>query len=124
LLNRLLTRSLDPLEIRAQDTITVVSAISNNVVGEALAWQFVQDNWSVFYARYGSSSFQFAGLLSAVTRHFRTVGARDDVVGFFEGKDLGSGKRALSQAVEVIDRNIKWLADNYTPIVNWLNAHI
>jgi len=123
LLTRLLSYSLDPTLIRAQDTITVVTWVSNNIIGESMAWEFVQDKWDTFYARYGTSSFQFAGLLNAVTRHFRTTGAHDDVTRFFEGKELGSGKRALAQALEVIDRNVQWLQTNYDPVVAWLRQH-
>jgi hypothetical protein len=33
----------------------------------------------------------------AVTHHFRTPGAREDVVAFFDGKELGSATRAVNQ---------------------------
>lgn len=123
LLNRLLAYSLNKDEIRVQDTITVISYVGNNVIGEPLAWQFLKDNWKELYNRYGAASFQFAGLVQSLTQHFRTSGAREDVVNFFNGKELGSAKRAVEQSLEVIDRNIAWLSTNYNTVIEWLIAH-
>jgi hypothetical protein len=67
-LNRFLTYSLNKAEVRVQDTITVIAYVSNNVIGEPLAWQFLKDNWDALFARYGSASFQFADLVESI--HF------------------------------------------------------
>lgn len=41
---RYLRYSLDPDKIRKQDTISTIILISNNAVGQLLAWNFVQAN--------------------------------------------------------------------------------
>ena len=35
--------------------------------------------------------------------------------------ELASSTRALEQAVEAVENNVKWMEDNYDMVADWLN---
>lgn len=47
--HRFLSYTLDPSLIRKQDVTSTISSIANNVVGQTLAWDFVQSNWKKLF---------------------------------------------------------------------------
>lgn len=43
--HRYLSYTLNPDLIRKQDATSTIISIANNVVGQTLAWDFIQSNW-------------------------------------------------------------------------------
>ena len=39
-------------EVRSQDTMFVVGAVTGSVKGRELAWNFVKENWTLLHSRY------------------------------------------------------------------------
>ncbi|XP_052090870.1 uncharacterized protein LOC127727793 [Mytilus californianus] len=125
LISRYLTYSLDMSEIRSQDASNVIIAISRNVNGRDLAWDYVVGNWKLISSRYGKSSFAIKNLITGITDSFNTEIDLQKLKAFkMNNPDLGSGTRSYEQAVENTELNIKWMTDNYETLEAWLDRTI
>ena len=67
LISDVLQRSLTE-EVRSQDTVSVLGAVSGNPKGKALAWEFLKDNWGTFMERYGHGGFMLMRLVGTASR--------------------------------------------------------
>ena len=38
--------------------------------------------------------------------------------------ELGSSTRAVEQAVEAVENNVKWMEENYNVVADWLNSQV
>lgn len=47
--HRYLSYTLNPELIRKQDVISTLSSIASNVIGQSLAWDFIQSNWKKLF---------------------------------------------------------------------------
>ncbi|XP_037365785.1 aminopeptidase N [Talpa occidentalis] len=126
ILSRYLRYALDPSLIRRQDATSTISSIAGNVIGQELAWEFVQNNWKKLFEDFGGGSFSFANLIQAVTRRFSTENKLEQLEWFKEkNKDTGFGSatRALEQALERTKANIKWVQKNKAAVLEWFTTH-
>ncbi|XP_066886007.1 aminopeptidase N isoform X2 [Kogia breviceps] len=126
LLNRYLSYTLNPDLIRKQDATSTINSIASNVLGQSLAWDFVQSNWKKLFEDYGGGSFSFSSLIQAVTRRFSTEFELQQLEQFKKKNmdvGFGSGTRALEQALEKTKANIKWVKENKEVVLNWFTEH-
>ncbi|XP_054433561.1 aminopeptidase N [Pteronotus mesoamericanus] len=126
ILARYLSRTLDPNLIRKQDATSTISSIASNVMGQSLAWNFVQANWNKLFEDYGGGSFSFSNLILAITRRFSTQEELQELERFKEnnsGTGFGSATRALEQALEKTKANIKWVKENKEAVYNWFTEN-
>uniref|UniRef100_A0A671E867 Aminopeptidase n=1 Tax=Rhinolophus ferrumequinum TaxID=59479 RepID=A0A671E867_RHIFE len=110
ILDRYLSYTLNPELIRKQDATSTIIAVAGNVVGQSLAWNFIQSNWKKLFEDYGGGSFSFSNLIQAVTRRFSTEYELQQLEQFKNsniGTGFGSATRALEQALEKTKANIK-----------------
>lgn len=124
LLNRYLEYALDPTKMRKQDATSVITAIASNIVGMPLAWDFVRARWRYIYEQYGRGSFSFAGLINGITKRFSTEFELEELKKFkLDHQDIGFGSAtlAMEQAIEKTTANIKWVAENKGPVLQWLS---
>lgn len=123
LLNRYLEYTLDPSKIRKQDATSTIQYIARNIVGMPLAWDFVRARWRYIFEQYGKGSFSFARLLNGITRRFSTEFELEELKKFkVDNQDIGFGSAtlAMEQAIEKTTANIKWVAENKAPVLQWL----
>lgn len=123
LLNRYLEYALDPNKMRKQDATSTIMSIANNIVGMPLAWDFVRARWRYIYEQYGRGSFSFAGLINGITKRFSTEFELEELKKFkLDHQDIGFGSAtlAMEQAIEKTTTNIKWVAENKGPVLQWL----
>uniref|UniRef100_A0A9L0JT02 Aminopeptidase n=1 Tax=Equus asinus TaxID=9793 RepID=A0A9L0JT02_EQUAS len=126
ILNRYLSYTLNPDLIRKQDATSTIISIANNVVGQTLAWDFIQSNWRKLFLDYGGGSFSFSNLIRGVTRRFSTEYELKQLEKFqADNSDIGfgSGTRALEQALEKTQSNIKWVNENKDKVLRWFTEH-
>ena len=114
--------SIDETKIRSQDTVTVINYIAQNPVGQTLAWNFLTQNWKVFYDRYGELSFRLPSLISSTTSMMNTKTELQKVKNFFEGREKGSGARAVDLSIESIVANINWIERSPSQIKQYLSG--
>ncbi|XP_064191655.1 aminopeptidase N-like [Anguilla rostrata] len=122
LLNRYLEYTLDPTKIRKQDATSTIVYVARNVVGQTLAWDFLRERWEYIFTQYGSSSFSFASLISGVTKRFSSKFELQQLQQFMKDNEnvgFGSGALALEQSIASTTANLKWLAENKEPVLNW-----
>ncbi|XP_050959974.1 aminopeptidase N [Labeo rohita] len=125
LLERYLGYTLDASMIRKQDATSVIVYIASNPDGQTLAWDFVRMNWPYIFTEYGVGSFNFANLISGITKTFSTESELEQLLQFKSDNSaigFGSGTAALEQAIEKTKANIKWVAENEKEIKDWLVA--
>ncbi|KAF7646922.1 hypothetical protein LDENG_00180550 [Lucifuga dentata] len=125
LLNRYLEYTLDPDMIRKQDATSTIVYIAGNVVGQALAWDFVRARWSYIFTQYGGGSFSFSNLINGVTKRFSTEFELQQLKQFKEDNaevGFGSGTLAVDQSIERTIANMKWIADNKQNVLDWFIA--
>ena len=118
LLQETLERSLST-EVRAQDTILVVTAVAGNRHGRDLAWEFIKANWAEFDRRYGRGGFAITRLV-ATTGAFTTLERAQEVEEFFRDHPARSAHRTIQQSLERIRLNVRWLEGNRQGLAEWL----
>lgn len=122
LLNRYLQYTLDPEKIRKMDAVSVINAIARNVAGQALAWNFVRAHWTYISQEYGAGMMPLGALIDGVTQRFSTDFELQELNRFkmeHNEEELGSASRAVDQAIELTQANIKWVKENKQAILKW-----
>ncbi|KAM3925883.1 aminopeptidase N-like [Leptodactylus fuscus] len=125
-LNRLLDFSMDSTKIRRQDTITTITNVVNNVIGQNLAWDFVRANWGKIYQQFADYS-SFGNLITGVTRRFSTQFELNQLKQFKDdNKEIGFGTatRTLDQAIERTEANARWVNQNKAIVKQWFEAAV
>ncbi|MBI2036631.1 M1 family metallopeptidase [Candidatus Microgenomates bacterium] len=118
LLERTLAWSLSK-DVRAQDTVRVITAVFGNPKGRELAWRFVKQNWQVLLNRYGGGGM-LSRLVSAA-QDFVTSEDAQDVEAFFAKNPTPEVKRTVAQVLEQIYANAGWLARDKKVIAEFLH---
>ncbi|KAJ8315380.1 hypothetical protein KUTeg_007530 [Tegillarca granosa] len=120
IIRRYLGFSMDTNIIRKQDTHLVIRAVSANIYGRSIAWEFLQDNWLALL-NYGIGPRRVGQLLVDTTRRFNT-----EHVNSLRAK-YSNFERELSpyfnQAIETVGNNWNWISNNYNQIEDWLITH-
>uniref|UniRef100_A0A4W5R4C7 Aminopeptidase n=1 Tax=Hucho hucho TaxID=62062 RepID=A0A4W5R4C7_9TELE len=117
LLNRYLEYTLNPDKIRKMDSVSTINYIARNVAGQAIAWNFVRANWN-----YIRGIMSFGRLIEGVTQRFSTDFELQELRQFqsdYNEEELGSASRALEQAIERTQANIKWVKENKQTVLEW-----
>lgn len=114
--------SKDEEYVRKQDYFTLMGSISGNRNGEALVWDYVRENWQTISDRFGLNERNLGRLIPTITSRFTTQYKLNEMKSFFEAyPNAGAGVNARIQALETVENNIKWLATNQAPILDWLD---
>ncbi|XP_075224213.1 puromycin-sensitive aminopeptidase isoform X2 [Lycorma delicatula] len=108
-------------EVRSQDTVFVVISVAMNKVGRDLAWNFMKDNWDLFFNRY-----QGVGLLSRLVKHVNENFANEDharaIESFFATHETAGIERSVQQTCESIRLNAAWLKRDREHIREFLST--
>jgi puromycin-sensitive aminopeptidase len=117
LLQETLERTLNPADVRPQDTVAVVGAVAANRYGRDLSWEFIKKHWTEIDRRY-SRTFGLMRLV-ATTGSFTTLEKAQEVEEFFRAHPAPSAARTLQQALERIRLNAAWLKRNRPGLQEW-----
>ncbi len=120
LLQETLDRSLSS-DVRAQDSVLIITALAGNRHGRDLAWEFIQANWAEMDRRYGRGGFAIMRLVGT-TGAFTTMDRADEVERFFKANPASSAQRTIQQSLERIRLNVKWLELNRSGLQDWASA--
>ena len=116
-----LERSMNPEDIRSQDTVTVIGAVAGNRIGRELAWDFIKENWAELDRRYGRGGFAIASLVG-ITGGFTSLDKAQEVEEFFATHPAPSAARTIQQSLERIRINAKWLERNSGSLAEWFSS--
>nr|XP_033341698.1 glutamyl aminopeptidase-like [Megalopta genalis] len=83
ILNEFIATVSDKNYVRSQDFFGCLSAISNNLVGTPLVWNWVRSNCELFVNRYSLSVRYFGALIPSITKTFATKMKLKEIEDFF-----------------------------------------
>ena len=118
LLQEALERSMDPKEVRSQDTVLLVTAVAGNRYGRDLVWEFMKERWDELDRRYGKGGFAITRLVS-ITGSFTSLERAQEVDDFFKTHPAPSAARTIQQSLERIRLNHAWLQRNSDKLAQW-----
>ena len=105
-------------DVRSQDTIFVIASVAENPKGRDLAWDFVKENYKLFYDRY-KSGMLMSRLCQRTTQNFITLDKARDIDTFFT-INANPAERTIRQSIESIHLNSAWLDRDINAIEKYL----
>ncbi len=95
-------------DVRAQDTLGIMSSLGSNPLGRNIWLKCIKSNWKLLVSRYGDGGLILARLVkgisgSAEPKHLKIFKE------FFTTHDAPGAERAVEQVSEKLESNILWL---------------
>jgi len=112
LLERALAFTLSK-DVKYQDALSIPANVASNPFTGDLLWEWTQDNWKLFMARYPAGTHMMRGFVSFLSAQ-RTAKARREIAVFFGKKPNLRSDFApeLKRTLERIETNIKFMKGN------------
>lgn len=114
LLNRYLNYTLNPEEKNLTGGTWTISSIVRNVVGHALAWNFIRANWAYLKERDAALM-----LIEEVASRFSSQFELEELRRFARDYDLGAATESVNMAIEQTKINIEWVSKNKDIVLEW-----
>ncbi|KAG1652086.1 Puromycin-sensitive aminopeptidase [Nymphon striatum] len=108
-------------DVKYQDSIFVILAVTKSKQGRFMAWNFFKKNIDVFHKRY-QGSFLIARLVKGLTEDFASDEMAKEVKEFFQANPFYGTERSVEQAIEFIKINKQWLERDAEAIAAWLQS--
>ncbi|GLV42080.1 Suppressor of ER stress-induced death [Carabus blaptoides fortunei] len=112
--------------IRKQDGKNIFVAVSQNVAGHRLSFDFVRTNWKELNSHYGEAFSTISKMISALPVYMNTPFELAQLEAFKNENinELGTAERAFDQSIEEVHYNVDWMANSYKRIEQWLDDTI
>ncbi|XP_055523948.1 aminopeptidase N [Wyeomyia smithii] len=121
ILTRFLEYSMtDEFGIRKQDVFRVFLAVSNNVIGQPVAFTYIRNNWKKMKEYLGTSMSNLNMILKYSTKRLNTQYELEELKEFAK-THLKETSRIIQQAIERAESNIAWMDTNAETIIEWLS---
>ena len=125
LLERYLEMSLtEEAGVSKQDGYKIVVAVSNNLVGRFLAWDWLRSHWDELTTYYDPAVNVYVGrIISAVARDFNTeflLSQLETFVAEHEG-ELGTATRDAEMVIQSSRANVAWMEKHYQTVIDWIS---
>ncbi|KAK9511955.1 hypothetical protein O3M35_000511 [Rhynocoris fuscipes] len=110
--------------IRPHDAVSVFGAVSNNVIGQPLAFAFLRDNWQRIKQYFGTNFYALNSIIRVTTSVMNTEFELRMLKEFAElhKKELGTGTKVIDMAIEHAEANVHWMQNNYKQVEDWLKT--
>ncbi|ALC47212.1 CG14516 [Drosophila busckii] len=119
ILYRYLRRSIAGQHIRKQDMLRVFAAVSNTIVGQQIAFDFLRNNWQTINVYMGSQVSNIHTLLRFATKRMNSMFQLSELEEFVRHARWVYD-RPIQQILEQVEVNVDWMNRNYKSIVKWL----
>ncbi|KAM6467791.1 endoplasmic reticulum aminopeptidase 1 isoform 1-T3 [Liasis olivaceus] len=117
----LLDQALQGDIIKTQQLPLILISVGRNPYGYQLAWKFLKQNWHKLVKKFELGSASLAQIISGITNRYSTREQLAEVKNYFSSMDKKTSElRAVQQAIETIEENIKWMDKNLEKIRTWL----
>ncbi|XP_068157458.1 aminopeptidase N [Drosophila tropicalis] len=123
LLYRYLRRGIAGEHIRKQDVFRVFAAVSNSVVGQHVAFDFLRNNWQEINTYMGSQITNIHTLLKFATKRMNSKYQLAEFEEFLRDAHWDYD-RPIQQIVEQVETSVDWMTRNYKSIVKWLQREV
>ena len=110
--------------VRKQDGYKIVVAVSNNLVGRFLAWDWLRSHWEELTTYYDPAVNVYVGrIISAVARDFNTEFLLSQLERFVteHEEELGTATRDAGMVIESSRANVAWMEKHYQTVVDWIS---
>ncbi|CAD6993578.1 unnamed protein product [Ceratitis capitata] len=119
ILSRYLRRAISGGDIRKQDVFRVFAAVSSNVVGQQIAFDFLRSNWNEIKNYLGSTMSNLNMILKFATKRMNTKYFLAELESFVK-TDVKDNGLSIQQILEQVRINVDWMTRNYQDIIAWL----
>lgn len=112
--------------IRKQDASSVFGAVSENVIGQPLAFAFLRDNWQRIRKYFGSPVFIINTVIKVTTNDMNTDFELKMLRDFTAEhlSEMGTATAVFEQSLERVEVNVNWMKNSYKQIEEWLSANV
>lgn len=112
--------------IRKQDASSVFVAVSDNVIGQPLAFAFLRDNWMRIRKYFGSPVFIISTIIKVTTSDMNTEFDLRMLKEFISDhiSEMGSATAVFDQSLERVQVNVNWMKQNYKQLEEWLTENV
>lgn len=126
ILRKWLGYSLNSSIIRTQDTVYVITRVSErNSVGRYVAWDFARANWVKCMEIMTANNFHVTKMTLGITAQFTTEFELEQVQEFWKKyPNAGAGERARFQGSERIQASIDWAKNHASIVEQWLQSEV
>jgi puromycin-sensitive aminopeptidase len=121
----LLKRTLDfalSSEVRSQDVFYVLNTVATNPLSVRLTWEWFKQNFEDIKKRY-EGGFIIGRIVKISISGFVKEKDAAEVEEFFKQHPLPNAQRSISQGLETLRLNAKWLERDRENIKKWLTSH-
>ncbi|CAL4066098.1 unnamed protein product [Meganyctiphanes norvegica] len=110
--------------VRSQDYFPVLKSLAAKPWHTYIIWDFVKNNWDALVDRFTLNNRYLGWMVKSVTTTFTTEQQLKEMQDFFAANpEAGSGARARKQALETVEKNIKWINKYEGPLHKWFLEH-
>ncbi|KAK6644232.1 hypothetical protein RUM43_000499 [Polyplax serrata] len=112
--------------IRKQDVARLFGSVSSNPFGQILVFNLLTEDWQRLKTYLGGSLFTISSIVKSSTKTINTKLQLKQLNEFAKEhkNEFGPATRAVSQALEQADANIRWMEQNYESLIKWLDNSI
>lgn len=109
--------------IRKQDAAAVFAAVSNNVIGQPLAFAFIRDQWKRVKEYFGGTLFTINNIIQVSTNKLTTEFELETLKEFarLHKPELAGARKVVKQQIEKTEENVAWMKANYDHVIRWLS---
>ena len=99
--------------VRDQDIYIPIAYLAGNTAGREFCYEWFCKNFEMLHDRFYKGSFLFGRIISSVCSNFASYERADEIEKMMDEckLELKSVKRSISQSVECIRANARWLGD-------------
>ena len=122
---KLLDRTIEFLfggEVKEQDFMYFFAALSANPAGRRLIWEATKTRYDDLVKRF-AGNFSLSRLIEYSFSSFSSQKDAEDVKSFFATKDTAKFSMGLSQGLDAVQANARWLERDSEDVRQWLSQN-
>ncbi|MEK6933203.1 MAG: M1 family metallopeptidase [Nanoarchaeota archaeon] len=96
-------------EVKVQDKLYAIAAVSGNTYAKEMGWEFFKDNFKEIFKMYKDGMHMLPNISKAICAKFSSMEKYNEVREFFNKNKIPNGKLAIEQALEAIKINYNFV---------------
>ncbi|CAF5146563.1 unnamed protein product, partial [Rotaria magnacalcarata] len=110
--------------IRDQDLSVSIENVARSPQANQIAWNWIRDNWSQLFDKWGKSESTLGNIIEAVSSRFVSVRQRDEFKTFADSIiDKGNAYRQFQLSIDSINAAIEWNTANLASIIAFFRSN-
>ncbi|KAH3680723.1 hypothetical protein WICPIJ_008120 [Wickerhamomyces pijperi] len=109
--------------IPIMDVQFIAIGLSKNTKTKSAFWKYLHDNYDAIYNRLNLNKVVFDRFIKFTLGNLSCNDTHDEIMKFFEDKDIYGFERSLGQILDQIKTNSAWIERDSKDVEAWLNAN-